>query len=195
MTISLPKLPAPSERRIAISVVTATALIFVPLAFGAHADNANGKVQFTAKQADVPVDGEFKKFVADVDFSLTRPDAGKVDFSVDVMSVTTGSSDADDLLKEKDFFDAKQYPRATFTSKTISSSGGAQFQARGNFTLKGHSAELVIPFTARTETNGLRIDGRFPISRQAYKVGAGQWADPGLLADEVQIRFSLFVPR
>jgi len=66
---------------------------------------------------------------------------------------------------------------------------------RGNFTLKGHSAELLIPFTARAEKDGLRIDGRFPISRRAYGVGVGQWADTGLLADEVQIRFSLFVPR
>jgi len=195
MTTSLLKSPAPSRRWAALSVFAATAFIFVPLAFGAHVDKANGKIQFAAKQSEVPVDGEFRKFAADVDFSLAKPDAGKVDFSVDVMSVTTGSSDADDLLKDKDFFDAKQFPRATFTSKTISYSGGAQYQVRGTFTLKGRSAELVIPFSARPETNGLRIDGHFPISRQAYKVGVGQWADTGLLDDQVQIRFSLFVPR
>jgi polyisoprenoid-binding protein YceI len=185
----------PSRRWAAIGIFAATALISVQQAFGAHLENAQGKIRFTATQSEVPVDGEFQKFAAEVDFSPAKPDVGKVDFAVDVMSVSTGSSDADDLLKGKDFFDAKQFPRATFSSTTISSSGGDQFQTRGTFTLKGHSFELVIPFTARPEKDGMRIDGRFPISRRAYGVGIGQWADTGLIADEVLVRFSLFIPR
>lgn len=195
MTTSLSKLPTPLWRSIAIATFVASAVISASLAFGAHVDNAKGKIQFTASQSEVAVDGEFQKFAADVDFSLAKPDAGKVDFAVDVTSVKTGSSDADDLLKDKEFFDARQFPRASFTSKIIGTTGNGQFQARGTFTLKGHSAELVIPFTARPESTGLRIEGHFPVSRRAYQVGIGQWADTGLLADEVQIRFSLFVPR
>jgi len=195
MTTSLAKFAASAGRWTAIGVLATTAWTCIPLAFGAHLDGSQGQIRFTATQSEVPLDGEFGKFAADVDFNPAKPEAGKVDFAVDLASVSTGSSEADNLLKEKDFFDARQFPRATFVSKAISSTGGTQFQVRGNFTLKGHSAELLIPFTARPEKDGLHIDGHFLVSRRAYTVGVGQWADTGLLADEVQIRFSLFVPR
>jgi polyisoprenoid-binding protein YceI len=110
-------------------------------------------------------------------------------------SVSTGSAEADDLLRERDFFAAKQFPQATFRSTATSSTNGDQFQVLGDFTLKGRSNELVIPFTARQEPNGMHIEGRFAISRHAYKVGEGQWADTGTIADEVMIRFNLYLPR
>ena len=182
-------------RRPLIGVFAATAMLFGSLVFGAHVDNGNGNILFTATQSDVSVDGEFRKFTADVDFNPAKPDAGKVALAIDMASVTTGSSDADDLLKEPDFFDVKHFPRATFTSRTISPSGTARFQVRGDFSLKGRSAELIMQFTARPEAGGLRIEGSFPISRSAYRVGEGQWADTGTLADQVQIRFSLNVQR
>ena len=97
-------------------------------------------------------------------------------------------------MKEPDFFDVKHFPSATFTSRSIALVRASQFQARGEFSLKGHRAELVIPFSVRQEAGGLRIEGQFPISRRAYAVGEGQWADTGTIADEVMIRFSLLVP-
>ncbi len=195
MTTFSPASPNPSPHRAAIGAFIAAASPFVSPAFGAHVDGSNGKILFTATQSDVPVNGEFKNFTADVDFNPATPDVGKVFISVDVASVSTGSAEADDLLREPDFFDARHFPHATFKSRVTTLSNMDQFQARGDFTLKGHSIELVVPFTARQEAGGLRIDGRLPISRRAFKVGEGQWADTGTLADEVQIRFTLFVPR
>ena len=194
MAKSLSIFPVQKLRRTAICVFAATAILSGSLAFGARVDSGNGKIRFTATQSDVPIEGEFRKFTADIDFNPLKPNTGKVALAIDVASVTTGSADADDLLREQDFFDAKHFARATFTSKAIGSVGASQFQVRGDFALKGHSTEVVVPFTARSEASGLRIEGSFPISRRAYKVGEGQWADTGLLADQVQIRFSLYVP-
>ena len=54
---------------------------------------------------------------------------------------------------------------------------------------------IVIPFTTRTDAGGTWFEGSVPISRLAYKVGDGEWADVSTVADTVQIRFKLLVPR
>ena len=38
------------------------------------------------------------------------------------------------------------------------------------------------------------FEGSIPLSHLAYKVGEVEWADIGTLADQVQIRFKIFVP-
>ena len=182
-------------RQISTCVLATAALLSASLVFGSRVDGSHGRILFTATQSDVPIDGDFKLFTADVEFDPAKPDVGKVALSIDVGSVTTGSPEADNLLKDQDFLDAKRFPRASFTARAIGAVGPGQFQARGDFVLKGHSTEVVIPFTARPEASGLLIEGRFPISRRTYRVGEGQWADTGTLLDQVHVRFSLHVPR
>lgn len=183
------------RRRVIAGLFGGFAILMASLAFGGHVDNRSSKIQFTAMQSEVAVDGKFQKFVADVDFDPAEPAAGKVDLQIDLASVSTGSSEADDLLKGKEFFDAAQFPQASFSTGRINATGAGRFQAAGQFTLKGRSAPLVIPFSARPEGAGLRLEGRLPLSRLAYHVGEGQWADTGTLDDQVQIQFSLYLPR
>jgi polyisoprenoid-binding protein YceI len=153
------------------------------------------ELKFVASQSDVPVPGEFRKFSADVDFDPARPTTGKVSIAIEVASVATGSADADAMLKGQDFFDAAHFPQATFTSTSIKAEGAGKFRADGQFTLKGRSLALAVPFTARAEAAGTWFEGAAPVSRLAYKVGEGEWNDTGTLADRVQIKFKLFVAR
>ena len=192
MTSTHVKRPVRHLRRAITGLLASSAVLLGSAVLGAHPDH--GKILFSATQQDVAVEGEFRKFSADIEFNPTKPNAGKVTLVIDLASVITGSSEADDLLKDKVFFDAKHFPQATFNSKSIDKSAAGQFQARGDFSLKGRSMELVIPFTARSEGSGLRIEGHLPISRLAYKVGEGEWADTGTLADQVLIMFSLHIP-
>jgi len=52
-----------------------------------------------------------------------------------------------------------------------------------------------VPFTARGDGGGLWLEGSVPLSRLAYQVGQGEWADTGTLPDPVLIRFKLYLPR
>lgn len=192
--MSSSSLPVFWRRRAIACLFGGFAIVMASLAFGGHVDNRSSKIQFTAMQSEVAVDGKFQKFVADVDFDLAEPAAAKVDLVIDLASVSTGSSEADELLKSKDFFDAAHFPQASFSARTINATGAGQYQASGLFTLKGRSVPIVVPFSARPEGAGLRIEGRLPISRLAYHVGEGQWADTGTLDDQVQILFSLYLP-
>ena len=159
------------------------------------AASQRAEMKFVATQAEVPVDGEFRRFSADVDFDPAKPGLGKVSIAIDVADVDTGSSDANELLKGKDFFDAAHFPRATFTSSSIKAAGGGTFVASGQFALKGRSLALAVPFAAHAKPAGLWFEGSVPISRRAYGVGEGEWADTGTLADQVLIKFKFLVPR
>lgn len=168
-------------------------IVVTSTVFARHADNQASSLQFSATQMDVAVDGKFGKFTADVDFDLAHPNSGRVNLAIDLGSVATESAEADDLLRGKDFFDIARFPQARFVSNSITSLDAGHFRASGQLTLKGLTSQLVVPFTARQEGAGLRIQGQIPVSRLAFHIGEGQWADTGTLSDLVNIKFSLYV--
>jgi len=153
-------------------------------------DGAN-RIRFAATQLDVAVEGEFKTFTAEIDFDPSKPETSNVDVSIDLASVATGSADADTVLKGRDLFDVAHFPRAVFTSTKITMVSQGHYQALGRLTVKGHSADLTVPFAARSGPDGLTVEGGVPISRLAYRVGEGEWSDAGTLADLVQLQFRL----
>jgi len=165
------------------------------LAQAAPADAAKSSVKFVFTQMNVPVEGQFKKFSADVAFDTAKPDAGKVSIAVELAATDAGSGDANQAVQMKEWFNTAAFPKATFTASQFKPLGGGKFQAIGQFGLKGKSASLTVPFTVRPEGNGQWFEGAFPLSRLAWKVGEGEWADVGAVADVVQVKFKLFVPK
>lgn len=187
-------MPRSTVRSAAMAVaVVLSAAASVTVAAVADADRS--QVRFVATQSDVPLDGSFKRFSVDVDFDPARPQAGRIKVAIELASVDAGGSDANDLLKNRDFFDVGRFPGAAFESTSIQATGNGAFKATGRFTLKGHSADLAFPFAARPDGTGTWFEGSFPISRLAYRVGEGEWSDVSTLADEVQIKFKVHVPR
>ena len=169
--------------------VTATSAV------GAIADADHSQIKFIARQSEVAVDGRFDRFKADIALDPAHPQGGKVRVAIDLASLQASGSDANDLLKSKEFLDVERFPSATFEATSIQAVPGGRLQASGPFTLKGHSANVVIIFTTRHDASGMWFEGGTTISRLAFKVGEGQWADTSTLDDDVQIRFKLHVAR
>jgi polyisoprenoid-binding protein YceI len=173
-------------------------LLAAGLLTGAQAapiDAAHSSVTFVFTQMNVPVEGQFKKFAGDVQFDPAKPEAGKVSISIDLTGTDAGSDDADQTLADKDWFNTARFPKASFTSSQFKALGAGRYQAVGQFSLKGRTAALTIPFTARTDATGQWLEGSVPLSRLAWKVGEGEWADVGTVADAVQIKFKLHLPK
>lgn len=181
-------------RSLAVLAVS-TALIGGAAAAATLTAGQRAELKFVATQAEVPVPGTFRQFSVDVDFDPAKPSTGKVGIAIDLSSVDTGSAEADEMLRGKDFFDVARFPRATFSSTAIKAVGPGNFLASGQLTLKGRSLALAVPFVARADGAGLWLEGSVPVSRLAYQVGGGEWADTGTLADPVVVRFKLYVPR
>jgi polyisoprenoid-binding protein YceI len=100
-----------------------TAMTATSLCLGvAHAqvDTSKSTVTATSKQMNVPVDGTFKKFTAQLNFDPANPAAGSARLSIDTASYDLGDESYNEQVRGKDWFGAAQYPNATFVSSSRS---------------------------------------------------------------------------
>ncbi|MDP1790718.1 MAG: YceI family protein [Methylibium sp.] len=152
---------------------------------------AQSEIGFVSKQMGVPVQGQFKKFDAQVAFDPKKPETGKIAFAIDTGSATIGDRDTDAEMKKGDWFDTAKFPQATFQSSAIKSLGGGKFEVAGKLAIKGSSRDVLVPVTLTQAGGTSTATGAFAIKRLEFKIGAGDWGDTSMVADEVQVKFKL----
>jgi polyisoprenoid-binding protein YceI len=157
----------------------------------AQVDVAKSTITAISKQMNVPVEGKFNKFTAKVSFDPAKPASGSAQFSVDVGSYDLGDESYNEQVRGKDWFDAKDFPQATFVSSAIASTGGNQFQVTGKLTIKGKSQTVVVPVTVTQQGGVQTFDGDLPIKRLQFDIGSGEWKDTSVVADDVVIKFHI----
>jgi polyisoprenoid-binding protein YceI len=146
-------------------------------------------IAFVSKQMNVPVEGDFKKFTAQISLDPARPEAGRARIEIDLDSIDAGSAEANDEVKSKSWFNTREFPKASFVSSAVKALGGGRFEAAGKMTIKGKTLESHAPFTLKQEKGVLILDGAFPLKRLDYGIGSGVWSDTSVVADEVQVKF------
>ncbi|HEY0954484.1 MAG TPA: YceI family protein [Roseateles sp.] len=142
---------------------------------------------FTFKQMGVPVDGKFRKFEAQLDFDVKKPEAGKIAFTVDLGSVSLGDPSFDKELAGTPWFDTKRNGKATFVSSGIKPTGPSKYDVAGKLTIKGASRDVVVPITLASGV----ASGSVVIKRLDFKIGDGEWADTSMVANDVTVKFKL----
>jgi polyisoprenoid-binding protein YceI len=158
---------------------------------------AGSEIAFTSRQMGVPVDGQFRKWNAAIQFDVKKPEAGKVAFTIDMGSATLGAADTDAEVAKADWFNTARFPQAQFQSSAIKATGKGRYEVFGALTIKGQTQSVTVP-VALSQTgsgSGLRTTatGSFTIKRLAFKVGEGPWGDTSMVADEVQVKFKLLL--
>jgi polyisoprenoid-binding protein YceI len=170
------------------------ALLALPLATGAQQiDYGRSQITVTSRQMNVPVEAKFTKFSAQLAFDPAAPAAIKAQIEVDTASFDVGNDDVNIEALDKDWLDAKKFPKAIFVSTSARSLEGGRYEARGPLTIKGRTHEIAVPYTVKSDTAGNSvIQGVFNIRRLQYSIGEGVWRHIDVVADEVQIRFRLY---
>ena len=170
------------------------ALLALPLATGAQQiDYGRSQITVTSRQMNVPVQAKFTKFSAQLAVDPDSPGAIKAQIEVDVASFDVGNDDVNIEALDKDWLDAKKFPKATFVSTSARSLGGGRYEARGPLTIKGRTHEIAIPYAVKTDAAGNSvIEGVFDIRRLQYSIGVGVWRHVDVVTDEVRIRFRLY---
>lgn len=153
--------------------------------------NDKSSISFGYKQMGVPLDGKFKKFVAQIDFDPAKPEAAQAKFDIDIASIDTGNSDANDEVVGKDWFNAKAYPTAKFVSTSVKALGANRFEVQGKLTIKGKTLVVSTPFTYKPDATAALFDGSLTIKRLDYAIGEGEWTDVSTVANEIQIKFHI----
>lgn len=171
--------------------------MFLPLVANAvdyskvQADQSS--ITFVSRQMSVPVEGVFKKFTAHVGINPAKPEAGVAHIAIDLASIDAGSTEANDEVKGKSWFNVAEFPKAEFLSGTVKALGAGRYEASGKMSIKGKTMETRAPFTLKEEKGVLSIDGAFTLKRLDFGIGSGLWSDTSVVADEVQIKFHFVV--
>lgn len=152
---------------------------------------AQSSLGFVSKQMGVPVEGQFRKFAAQVAFDPAQPAKSKINFTVDVTSATLGVREADAELPKPVWFSSAKFPQAVFQSTAVKALGGGRYEVAGELSIKGVAADVVVPVTLTQNGATTWASGTFPIKRLTYKIGENEWADTSMVADEVQVKFKL----
>ena len=72
---------------------------------------------------------------------------------------------------------------------------GGRFEAPAKFTLKGVTRDVLATFTAKPNATGTLLEGSVPLKRTDFKIGDGPWADTSVVANEVAVRFRIYLKK
>lgn len=146
---------------------------------------------FVSKQMGVPVNGKFPKFTAQIAFDPTKPEAGKVNLTIDLASIDAGSKDANDEVVGKEWFNVRAFPTAAFASTAMKSVGGGKYEVVGTLAIKGKTKPVTATFALKPEGNNGVFEGGFTLNRIDYAIGEGSWTDVSMVTNDVQVNFRI----
>src|SRR5580693_2482504 len=87
-------------------------------------DPGHSAVGFSVRHLMITnVRGEFEKFRGEVTYDAARPEATRIEATIDVASLNTREAKRDADLRSALFFDAENHPQMTFVSKSARTAG------------------------------------------------------------------------
>lgn len=177
----------------------AVALMLVALA-GADEykiDPSHSAATFSVRHMLVTnVHGRFGAMSGTIHFDPKDPSKSSVEAVIKADSINTDNEGRDKHLKSADFFDVEKHPEITFKSTKVEKRG-EQWVAIGDFTMKGVTKRIELPFElAQLDTPRGKIIGitaTTTLNRQDYGVSWSRKLDNGGLAvsDTVKIEINV----
>ena len=186
--------------RIAVPVVS---LFFASLAFAAEdykIDPVHSSANFSVRHMMVStVTGRFAGGLSGtIHYDDKDISKSSVKATIKVASVNTDNENRDKDLRGPNFFDADKYPEITFESQRIEKRG-ENYVAIGNFTMKGVTKQIELPFTIGGRINDGKGRGRIGIqsstalNRQDYGISWNRAVEGGgaVVGNEVKIDLNI----
>jgi polyisoprenoid-binding protein YceI len=151
----------------------------------------NSMLEFIARYEDQELAGRFRRFSAELEQDSTTDLPIRLIVDVDTGSADMNDRDINDELKQAAWFDSISFPAARFESTTIRQLDAQRFVADGQLTLKGSRQPVEVPFAWHEGSEGYSMSGELILSRLAWGIGSGEWADDDNIADDVRVSFEV----
>jgi polyisoprenoid-binding protein YceI len=129
-------------------------------------DKAHSKVGFSVTHMVISeVDGFFNDFQGDITTTGDDFSTAKINFTIDVNSITTDNQQRDTHLKSDDFFNAAKFPKITFVGKSLKKVGDNKYKLTGDFTIRDVTKEITLDVTM----NGI-VKDPWGLTRAGFKI-------------------------
>lgn len=164
-------------------------------------DRASSSVGFTGAKVTATHDGSFSQFEGTIELDPQDLTASSVRVTVQMSSLSIEPAQLAAHLLNPDFFDAPQFPTATFESTAVRAGGEgtvggqpATHTVTGNMTMRGQTRSISIPAIVTVEPTGVRARSEFTINRRDFDIVYPGMPDD-LISNDVVIRFDVRAPR
>ena len=108
-------------------------------------DPGHSSVGFSVRHLMITnVRGEFERFRGDITYDPGRPEATRIEASIEVASLNTREPRRDADLRGSLFFDTENHPEMRFVSKTARPSGAGELEVMGALTIRGISHDVTL---------------------------------------------------
>ncbi len=185
-----------------VSTVFIFGLFFVSAVLGADTyqiDLTHSSVAFSVRHLVInKVKGNYKQFSGTIIYDETDVAKSSVTVTIKTVSINTQDEGRDNHLRGADFFDVENHPEMGFKSKQISKKGDG-FVAVGDFTMRGVTKEISVPFeivgkiTDPWGKTRIGIEASLTLNRQDYGVSWSNAMDNGGLVVGNEIKIELNV--
>lgn len=143
--------------------------------------------------------GHFDAFSGTIRIDPRNIKGADFSFTVETDSVDTNNSSRDGHVKNADFFNARQYPEATFTSTSVTELSEGIYELKGDFSFHGEThpvtAELTeVSFGKQQGKDAMGFHAVFTINRSEFgimKYVDSDKPEEGPLGDKVEIIVSI----
>ena len=184
--------------RILALIAAAAVLIAAPAAKAAPTwvvDKAASRLGFVAAMNGQAINGAFRRWDARIAFDPADLGSSSVFATIDTASAATGDQTRDESLPTPDWFAAKSFPQASFTSRRFVALGGGRYQAQGDLRIRNVVKPIVLPFTLVIAGDTAKLTGAVDLDRTAFGVGQGQFKGTEAVAAKVQVTLNLTAHR
>ena len=167
-------------RRLVLATLIAAASFSAQAADKYDIDPTHTQVQFTYNHMGFSnITGRFDEVSGDFQFDAADPTQSSVSITIPVASISTGVDKLDEHLLKADFFDATQFPTATFKSTGVTAAGEGKLAVAGDLTIHGVTRPVVLDVTINgvgehpmRKLPAAGFDASAKIKRSDFGVGA-----------------------
>ncbi|WP_223699930.1 YceI family protein [Sutcliffiella deserti] len=165
-----------------------------------NVDKAHSTVDFSVKHMMfATVKGGFNEYDATIVADPTDLTTASIEFTVDVASIDTRSSDRDAHLRSADFFDVDNHPKMTFKSTNIEKTDENEYNVTGDLTVRGTTKPETFSVTFEgtgldpwgNEKAGFAVEGKIKRSDFGLTWNAPLEAGGVLVGDQIKIELQL----
>jgi cytochrome b561/polyisoprenoid-binding protein YceI len=200
----MPWRPAGKTQKIRVASrllpVMLAALVLAPAASAAGpspewtTDPAASSLTFAVQAGAETVRGRFPDFSARISFDPAAPETARVEISIAIAALTTGSAEIDGALKLADWFDAGRHPTAMFKADRAERTATG-YTIHGALTVRGTTHPVALPFTLSITGRRAEATGEITLNRLHFGVGRKDPIAGFIIAPEVRVTLKLVAER
>lgn len=148
-------------------------------------------VSFAGQHAGDDFDGVFEEWSAEITFDPVDLENASIKAVFQTESAKTGNKMYDGTLPQADWFDVKNYPKAVFTSETITVNEDEGFNVAGSLTIRDISKSMSFDFTLEDLGDKMHGHAEFSINRLDFAIGQKSDAKAEWVSEQMKMKIHI----